>query len=225
MADNNAPDTTNQPAAGQPDPGKPADGKPPEPQTPASGGATPPAKPEEGDKTVPYNRFSEVNERAKAAEAELAKIKATQEEADKKKLEDEGKFKELAEKESARAKELEGQITQGKIDNAVIIAAGKAGVADTEAALKLLDRSKIEVEKDGTVKGVEDAVKSLVEAKPYLIDQSNPARVGSPTNPGSPGTEGVKKFKHSQLLDPKFFTENEEEINKALKLGLVEDDL
>jgi hypothetical protein len=217
MADPIAPQNpSTQPPAGETPPATPA------PQTPASGGETPPAN--EADKTVPYARFSEVNERAKTFEAELAAIKKQQNDAENKRLAEEGKHKELADKEKARADSLEAQVRESKIENRVTIEAAKLNILDVEAALKLIDRSAVKIDKDGNVSGIEDALKALVEAKPYLINSKQQAPIGSPTNPGAPGNEGVKKFKLSQIQDRSFYKANEKDIDKALKLGLVEDD-
>ena len=47
--------------------------------------------------------------------------------------------------------------------------AAKAGFHDPSDAYALLDWDEFEVQDDGTVKGVEDAVKRLAEAKPHLV--------------------------------------------------------
>jgi len=194
----------------------------PDQQKPASGGDTPPAP--ESDKTVPYDRFAEVNERAKKAEAELQKRVKAEEDAEKKRLEEAGQHKELADREKARADSLEAQVRASKIENRVIAEAAKLNIVDAEAALKLIDQSSIEVDKDGNVSGVEDAMKALVESKPYLVNSKQTPRVGSATNPANPGNEGVPSFKLSQIQDRAFYKENEKDIDKALKLGLIEDD-
>lgn len=193
------------------------------PAEPAKGGDTPPAN--EGDKTVPYSRFNEVNERAKLAEQKLAEKEKAESEAATKRLEDEGKWKELAEKSKTEAETARQQVQEVKIENRVIAEASKLNIVDVDAALKLLDRSSVKVDKEGKVTGVEDALKALVEDKPYLVNSKTQTSIGSPTNPGAPGNEGVKKFKLSQIQDREFYKANEKDIDKALKLGLVEDDL
>jgi hypothetical protein len=89
-----------------------------------------------------------------------------------------------------------------------------------------MDNSKVSVADDGTVTGADVALKELITARPYLIDKANTTRIGSPTNPAAPDANpGVKRFKHSEIKDPKFFRENEKEIMQAMKLGLIDNDL
>jgi hypothetical protein len=63
--------------------------------------------------SIPYDRFKEVNERAKKAEAELAKIQAEQEAARQAKLAADGNFQEIIaglEPKAKRVDELEGVV-------------------------------------------------------------------------------------------------------------------
>lgn len=90
------------PASGGGDPTKPDPVKP-DPAKPD------PQKPDPEPKTVPYDRFKEVNDAKLTAEAELQKIKDAQKAADEKKLQEENKWKELYETKDkeVKAKELE----------------------------------------------------------------------------------------------------------------------
>lgn len=87
--------------AGAPPPADPPKDPPKEPPQ------SPPKEPE--PKTIPYDRFKEVNDLKIKAEEELQKIKDGQKAADEKKLQDENKWKELYEKEKTEkaSKELE----------------------------------------------------------------------------------------------------------------------
>lgn len=62
-------------------------------------------------------------------------------------------------------------------------------------ALKLLDRSSIEVGEDGKVTGMETAIQALAKSDPYLVaDESEAANSGSSSGGGSSGaTGGVNK--------------------------------
>ena len=86
----------------------------PEEETPEGQGAkktpgeqvpiTPAAEPsEEGDRTIPYARFQEVNERMKKAEGDLKALKADQDKVRQEELKEQGKYKELLDE---RDKEL-----------------------------------------------------------------------------------------------------------------------
>ena len=79
-----------------------------------------------------------------------------------------------AEKMEARAIEAEKKVTdaQQQVANAMIasqvkVRASQMGVVDPDAAFVLLDRTNVQYT-DGTVTGVDDAIASLLEDKPYL---------------------------------------------------------
>lgn len=68
----------------------------------------------------------------------------------------------------------------------VQLAAGRLGIVDPEAAVKLLDWDSLEYSEDGSPKGVDAALRKLLAAKPYLAGQQ---QAGAPpantTNPAS----------------------------------------
>lgn len=169
-----------------------------------------------------HPRFKSLSERAKKAdELEQAKSKAEEDA-----LAEQGKWKELAEKREQEAKEANDRIKTLALNNAIQLEAAKTGVVDVEAVAALIDRSKVKVKDDGSVEGVKDALDALIESKPYLKGTGQQQPVGSGSNPNPGQTEaGTKKFKLSQLQDPKFWQENEKDIREAMKLGLVEDDV
>ena len=79
-----------------------------------------------------------------------------------------------AEKMEARAIEAEKKVTdaQAQIADAMIasqvkVRASQMGVIDPDAAFVLLDRTNVQYA-DGAVTGVDDAIASLLEDKPYL---------------------------------------------------------
>ena len=52
-----------------------------------------------------------------------------------------------------------------------------------KSALKLVDLSAVEVDDDGNVRGLEDAVKALIEDNPYMVEQpkKEPKTIGDPS--------------------------------------------
>lgn len=167
-----------------------------------------------------HPRFKELNDRAKRA-GELEKAEQIKEE---KRLVEQKKFEELATKKSQEATDWQNKYTQSVADNRILTAASKAGVVDTDAVLKLIDRSAINIAEDGSISGVDEAVSALLDSKPYLKGTaSGSVTVGSPTNPGE--QPGAMKYKLSQLQDTAFFRANEKEIMEAQKAGLIEDDM
>ncbi len=169
-----------------------------------------------------HKRFKELNDSAKAGKKALEKL----EQLEKDKLVEEGKFKELAEKEKARADEAQKALQDRIVDNALQAEAVKQGAKDLEAVLKLVDRSKINVSEDGVITGADETVKGLLESKPYLKDANAQAQVniGSGTQPGTDAS-GAKKFTHSQIQDPKFYEENKVAIQEAMRTGNIIDDI
>lgn len=166
-------------------------------------------------------RIKELREQA----AEAKKLKEAQEKADEEKLKEQEKWQELANKKSEEAQSLQEKYQKLQVNQALTVKLVAAGVVHLEDALKLADTSKLEVSDDGEVKGVEDVVKELQEGKAYLFNKVN-SHVGNPTNPNNSGGQGgPAKFKRSQLQDPKFYQEHREEIIKAMKSGLIEDDI
>lgn len=218
---------------GKPDPAKPAapaepSGKGAEPEKPATGAFDPSKLSDEDLKKVfedsrlyQHPRFKSLSERAKKAD----EYEKEQDEIEKKRLAEQGKYKELADKAKAEAEAAKNQVADLTLKNSIQAEAVKLGIVDPEAAALLVDRSKIKVE-NGTAEGVKEALESLVESKPYLKGTAPQAPVGSPSNPSPGATEGgTKKFKASQLQDPVFWKENEKDILAAINAGLVEDDI
>lgn len=168
-----------------------------------------------------HSRFKELNEAAKEAKA----LKEAQAKAEEEKMKEQGKYKELLDKKEAELAELRESVTGSRIDAKLTGLLAQQGVVDAEAALKLIDRSKIAVGDDGSVSGAEDAVNALKEGKGYLFSKQ-PARVGGGTNPSPSGDAGgAKTFYQSQFNDSKFYQANKEDILKAWAAGTIVNDL
>jgi flagellar biosynthesis GTPase FlhF len=172
------------------------------------------------ERTYKHPRFKKLNERAQKAK----EYESQQEQLERERLEKEKKFEELAQKERERANNLETQLKQTAIDNAIRDKAYQTGVRDIDAALKLITRNNIVVGEDGQVSGVDDALKDLVTNKPYLVDESSNVRLGASGNPVDP-TKPKIQFKMSQLSDPTFYREHAAEIKQAQREGKIFDDI
>lgn len=204
------------------------------------GGSTPPATPPAGNSDIdlskiPADQLVKVLEnpelwnqpRIKALRDDSAAYKKLQEEtatANEQKLKDEKKFEELANTKESENSTLREQIKTSRIDQALTNKLVPDGVVDLEAALKLVDRSKVSIDDNGNVTGVDEALAALKTDKTYLFDKQGQPRVGSPTNGNTPPS-GPAKFKRSQLQDQAFYNENRKEIIEAAKAGLIEDDV
>lgn len=84
----------------------------------------------------------------------------------------------------AQAEKAQAQATERLLEAAVITAAQEFN--DPNDAWLYVDRSKIETGDDGQFKGVEDAVKVVAEAKPYLLKSENQTKSGGPSTPRQP---------------------------------------
>ena len=109
------------------------------------------------------------NAEAKDYRLALEKINTEKSEAEKKKLTEEGKFKELAEKAETEATALKKKTQELFIDQALQVEAMKQGIIDIDG-IKLADRSKITIDEAHNVTGAEEAIKDLMTRKPYLFD-------------------------------------------------------
>lgn len=95
----------------------------------------------------------------------------------------------------------------------VRLQAARMGIVDPDVAAKLLDWSEIEYGDNGSPTNVEDLLKGLLDAKPYLKAQqgriastsggaTNPSR--STTSSSNTAAEYVKRIKQGKLLDPEY---------------------
>lgn len=162
-------------------------------------------------------RLSELRANSKA----LKKLKADQEKAEQKKLEEEGEYKKLLAKTRRALKTANAKIGKLGLRNRIANAAIAKGVKDVDAAVKLIDTTKITKGEDGEYSGINEAVDSLLKERPYLVTSQQ--SVGSPTNPGASG-EGVKQYTISQIQDPEFYEANRDDILKAQREGRIKDD-
>lgn len=148
--------------------------------------------------------------------------------AEEKQLQEQGKYKELSDKQTATIAELTQKLENQSVNQALILKLAPLGVVNLDDALKLVDRGNIKVGEDGTVSGVDEAVEALKSDKTYLFNNnggSQPPKVGTPTNPQDPNAGNQPTFKRSQLSDAKFYAANRDAILQASKDGRIEDDI
>lgn len=160
-----------------------------------------------------------------ADQKELKKLKEAQEKAEKEKLEKQGEYKTLLEKTQKELEAAREEAKNQKLRQKIQEVAFSKGIKDVDAASKLIDMSKITTDEEtGDVKGVDEAVESLIKDRAYLVTgepTGNP--VGNPSNPGgNPG--GAAKFTITQIQDPAFYNEHRDEILKAQREGGITDD-
>ncbi len=169
---------------------------------------------------IPVAKFNEINK-------ELKKFKDAEAKAAEAKLLEDKKYEELI---ANKDKEISDY--KSKYENSIKFAAfaeeaSKAGVVSASDAYKLADLSDVEIDENGTVKGIAEKIAKLKEEKPYLFNGAT-GPVGGPSNPGGNGQGGGEKtsnnkpvYKESETKDPKFFNEHKDDIGPAYLEGRV----
>lgn len=171
-----------------PSPAAPDQPSPAAPAAPTPAAATP-ATVEPGPGPVPYDRFKEVNDRARAAQDEVAQLRAWKEEQEQAKLTEIERAQQTAQTAEQRATtaETRADLAERRFD--VWKAAHAAGFEDPEDAVVYLKDQFGDL--DSTDK-ITAAVNTLAEAKPKLIGSgapSRPAPIGGLTPPSAPNSD------------------------------------
>lgn len=176
-----------------------------EPNTPDSNPLEDPKKADTSN-AIPYERFKAVNDAYKSfkslgydspdeLKAQLAKLSELEKaEEERKKAEMSEAERLAAEKEEAakkaeeaeqRAQQAQESANQRIINTEIRSIARSLNANDPNDVLALLDKSKIELDDEGNVKGVEEAVKAFKDSKPWLFKQSIGADATGGSNPGT----------------------------------------
>lgn len=125
---------------------------------------------------VPYDRFKQVNDDKKALETQLNERTQAIDELNKKLKAGEDTEKAIAElKEQITQKDAAIQATRKEA--AINLALTKARARNAKAAIALLDTDKLELQEDGTLKGLTEALEGLQKTDAYLFetDDDTPA--------------------------------------------------
>jgi hypothetical protein len=212
------------PAGGQTPPADPSQG-----QTPPTSGQTPttPPSPSEGDEqpiSVAEARrlrqeLKERRESEATAKAELKKHQDAQ-------LSDVERERNARAALEAEKSTWQREMQELRVGQAVERLAAKLGIVDPEAAVKLMDWTQLDFDKEtGVPTNAERVLKDLIDpkkgGKTWLAGQSNPANptIG-PTNPGQ--SPGQPFFTKAQIQDINFYQKNRTEILKAMQDGRIE---
>lgn len=130
---------------------------------------------------VPYDRFKQVNDDKKAFESQIADLNK-----DIGALNDKIKAGESAEQSikdlQEQLKQKDAQMKASRKDAAIRLALTEAKAKNAKAALALLDADKLELQEDGTVKGIKEAIEALQKSDGYLFEAK-----AQPTPPPASG--------------------------------------
>lgn len=146
------------------DPGAPA-GSP----DPAAAGASqdPP------ERTVPYERFKQVNEAAQTAKQQLEEMQSRLEELESRDQSELEKERKQREKYERGYSEMQQKMTALERSSWLRSAAAEAGFDDPEDAVAFISPSSVE-----TVEQAEKEVKKLAKRKPKLLRETSSAPIG-----------------------------------------------
>jgi hypothetical protein len=148
---------------------------------------------------IPKKRFDEVNEKYKAANKRLEEFEAAKAEAEKSKLEEEGKYQELL---SIKDKELNDYKSSlevekknnklEKLKNKSLNLLNKEGIIDGDDGLKFFDFDDV-IDNESPDDVLSNMVQSLKESKSYLFGQTNKRKMDENFMPGGGNSSNNKK--------------------------------
>lgn len=178
------------------------------------------------DTMIPKNRLDEEISKRREAEKKLEEFERQKTDAEKKRLEDEGKTKELLELEKKEKESLKSKYETTAKKSALKVEALKQGTLDADAVVALTELSEITLTEDGEVdqKTVEKAISKLKQEKAYLFG-GKPKDIGGGGGAPNGGSDDIPTFKRSQLQDHEFYKKNKDQIMRAYSAGKIIDDI
>lgn len=133
----------------------------------------------EVEKSIPYSRFKEVNDKFKDVSSELEAYRKKEKEENDKKLLEEKNFQELIGKKDSAFKELESKYNQEvlknkieKLSNKILNSLSKNNIIDAEDGLKFIKQDDL-LDSDKAEDEINNRIKELVKNKPYLFKNVN----------------------------------------------------
>lgn len=166
-----------------------------------------------------YNTLSEakaklekdISERDKQLEA-LKKVDAEGLKAEIERLQGENK--------TAKEK-FDSEMAKLKKNTAIDIFLSNQKAKNVKAVKALLDMEKVSIDGDNLI-GIEEQLKTLKEAEPYLFGDAKP-KVGDGTNPPPNNTETGKTFTKEEIekMTPEEINKNWESISQSMEKGLI----
>jgi len=197
------------------------EGQTPEPQDDpkAPEGKTEPKAPEVDVEELRAQVKKEIEAEVSKRLKELLGVE-TFEDLERKILEEEGKFQELAEQAKREAEEWRARYQETLKRSQITALAAKLGAVDPEVVLALVS-DKAEVTEDGRVlidgKPAEEALRELLSKKPYLAKASETVGSGTPSGAGADKFAQVKSYEdllQDSKLMAEFMKERPEEYRK-----------
>jgi len=160
--------------------------------------------------TVPYERFKEINDQLKALKTEQEKRAKADADAEEVRLKEQGKHEELAAKEKERADAATRRANDllMRFEFSAAVKRQKLTFADDTAAtdaFSLADLADITIKDDVVDPGaMDDAVKALVKARPYLLKQAQAQNNDAGAGVGSGGETPEQKAAKEQEIKQRY---------------------
>lgn len=144
---------------------------------------------------VPRSRLNDKNAEIKDLKTEITN--RDKQIADlEKSVKDESEIQKELDKVKQENADWQTKYEETQLNNAIKLAVAKEA-NDANDVLLMLDKSNLELQEDGNVKGLEDAVKALQESKPYLFADNK--ATGRTPNDGDPINTGFTKEQFDEM--------------------------
>ena len=152
-----------------------------------------------GPETVSKTDYDKLLERMRAADARASKAENEFKTLKDKDLPELEKAKATAAEATARADAAEKALREERINNA-FLTDNSHEWRNPASALRLLDRTKLDIDSDGNVTGMKDALAALAKSDDYLLkpkqgEQQEPPPPGTP--PANNGGQGTRQTTQS----------------------------
>lgn len=137
---------------------------------------------------IPYDRFKQVNDDKKALEGQLAERDKAIDGLNAKLKAGEDAAKSITDLQE-QLKQKDSAVLQARKDAAIQVALSQAKAKNAKAVQALLEADKLELQDDGSVKGLKEALDGLQKSDAYLFE---PAKAPSapPTSGFNPPADG-----------------------------------
>jgi hypothetical protein len=115
---------------------------------------------------------------------------------------------------TAKFTEAESRARANLVKSAVVAAAARLDFNDPQDAFRLLDVGGLEVEDDGSVKGLDGTLQKLLSEKPYLRKQAV-----SKTSPTNPATAAALTMDQIKTMSPAEINSRWDDVQKVMAKG------
>lgn len=135
-------------------------------------------------------------------QSQIAKLEKEKEDSRIEDLKSQQKFEDLYKQEEQKRKDLETRLQSAAIQAAFAKESNDIVWQNADIAFNALDKSGVSVNEDGSVSGMDQAVKALVESNPFLQKNTKTPGVNTDTDFTTPKTDSVMpgvKYSESQV--------------------------